>query len=321
MDLFNEENGFITYDKVSSILSSDISREEKMELMKKVSSFNVILCRNKKIFLNRLSQLSDECEEIADLNLNFHNGINNSTYTNNDFLSNKFSVSSYVSLINNFSSDLDFDKFGSSIDNSSFLEIINSLIAYYTLEDVTLKKMIYEAGCELFENEKCKIDFILSNLFRLRDSYVVKNEVSYNKIIYTKTDLNNVNFLSDLDKIPSDFYENVGNAFNSILDGSFKNMKRLGKSDEGFACALFQVRDSDIRIFYSTFDFDVYIVGGVIVKKVSTSRDYSTYVRKISRDIKACKESLSGKKYDLEEHDNITKEVIKTLKLKRRGEN
>lgn len=321
MDLFNEENGFITYDKVSSILSSDISREEKMELMKKVSSYNEILCRNKKSFINKLADASDDTEEIADLDLTFHEKSSEPVYINNDFLSNNVNVSNYIPFINNFNNSTDFDEFSTSIDSSKFEEIINSLISYYTLENVTLKKMIYEASDCDFSFEKEKINFILSNLFRLRDSYVVKNEVSYNKIIYTKTDLNNVNFLSDLDKIPSDFYENVGNAFNSILDGSFKNMKRLGKSDEGFACALFQVRDSDIRIYYSTLDSDIYIVGGVILKKVSTSRDYSTYVRKISRDIKACKESLSGKKYDLEEHDNITKEVIKTLKLKRRGEN
>ncbi len=320
MDLFSEENGFITFDKISNVISSDdVSVEEKLKLMSKVSSYNEVLCRKKKNLVNKLLSVSKECDEIANVELIFSDTVSKQCCTNNDFLSNNVNVSNYISLVNSFRTLEEFDDFSSIIDESEYVDVVNSLISYYVLEGVTLKKMIYESSEEVFVSEKEKIDFILSNLFRLRDNFSLKNDVSLNKIIYTRTDSNNVNFLSDLDRIPIEFYDNVLSCFNSILDGSFKNMKRIGKLDEGFSCALFQVRDNDIRIYYSVYDIDVYIVGGVLLKKVSISRDYSSYIRKISRDIKSCKEMLSNNSFDLSEYDEITKDVVNVLKLKKRG--
>ena len=181
--------------------------------------------------------------------------------------------------------------------------------------------MVYEAGEDFFIDEKIKIKFIIDNLIRIRDCFVKSEDVSYNNLIFTKTESSNVLFLSDLNKIPVDYYDYISNCIYSILDGSFKNMKRIGKVDEGFYCALYQVRDSDIRVYYSNLNSSTYIIGGVLLKKVSTSRDYSTYVRKISRDIKNCKDLIGDNinKKIITDNQAITDEVVNILKLKKRG--
>ena len=319
-DFFDSGNYF-SFKEASFFINNETSLEKKKELMKSIARYNCSLCRKKNGYLNRLKNSALENNEVADINLSVNGKGEKVIYSHNDFLASNVNVSNFFNTINSFESDNDFDVLYSLIDHSNFEICINSIIAHYVLEDVALRKMVYEAGEDFFIDEKIKIKFIIDNLIRIRDCFVKSEDVSYNNLIFTKTESSNVLFLSDLNKIPVDYYDYISNCIYSILDGSFKNMKRIGKVDEGFYCALYQVRDSDIRVYYSNLNSSTYIIGGVLLKKVSTSRDYSTYVRKISRDIKNCKDLIGDNinKKIITDNQAITDEVVNILKLKKRG--
>ena len=144
-----------------------------------------------------------------------------------------------------------------------------------------------------------------------------------NKLIYKVTNFGNASFLNELSKIKPEYYNSISIAFNSIIDGSFKFMKRIGTADDGFYSPLFQVRDKYIRIYYIKISANLYLISDVIVKKVQTSKNYSSFVRKISKDTylqreKFLKLSATEKEKIIEDNKIVTEQILEQINIKKK---
>lgn len=298
---------------VELISKSDLTTEDKLILIKKLYSYNLTLVKKTESKVLELSKISDSNNKIADIKLDFSND-NIYTKEKSKLNVNKFNnidISNYVKLIDSFKEDIEFEILNDLIPEAEFENIINRIIAYYTLDYITLQKLINsEKNCDLYEADKLKYDFIICNLKIIRDSKQPDDCNLKNSLIYLQTAYGNNNFLNELSKISQEYYDYISLAFSSIQNGTFKNMKSIGRNVEGFDLPLLQVRVDDIRIFFNKIAANLYLINGVIVKKFTTSKSYSSYIRKLSNV--ACLQRKNFLKMSAEEKDLIINDGIET---------
>ena len=323
LDNIEEKNITTTIEKeISKIIESDIEISKKKQILKKYYDFLLRIIKKTSKEIDDLEKIQMENNNIANITLNYSNPNYDilPKINNLDYLASKINIANYITLINSFISDSDFDLLFDIIPSEDFTETINKIIAYYLSDKMTLKKLQLEDDTDIFKSEEEKLDFIMKNLFRLRDN--VKKEIIINKLVYATTSGNNVIFLNDISAMPFEYYNDINQAFTSIIDGRFKNNKRLTKLGENIKRPICQVRYNQIRIFYKQLETDLYLIIGTVIKKIDCSPHYVSYINNIS--------TISSSFYDnyinmtdkareelLLKGDNITKEVFKILTKRR----
>ena len=250
LDNIEEKNITTAIEKeISKIIESDIEISKKKQILKKYYDFLLRSIKKTSKEIDDLEKIQMENNDIANITLNYSNPNYDipPKINNLDYLASKINITNHTTLINSFISDSDFDLLSDIIPSEDFTETINKIIAYYLSDKITLKKLQLEENTNLFKSEEEKLDFIMKNLFRLRDT--VKKEIINNKLIYATTSGNNVIFLNDISAMPFEYYNDINQAFTSIIDGRFKNNKRLTKLGENIKRPICQVRYNQIRIF------------------------------------------------------------------------
>lgn len=303
---------------------SEFSLAEQKNILKEIYSYNLNLIRRLKNEVKELNEINcNQDSSIENINL----VINNSEFTcvekENSSRFYGYDLNYYINIVEHFNESIEFETLKDIINENKFDEVINRLLAHFTLENVTINKLCKECNDEEFTQEKKRIQFIIDNLNVLKISEEKDNNLIDNKLIYKLTNFGNVCFLNELSKIKPEYYNSIAIAFNSIIDGSFKFMKRIGKADDGFYSPLFQVRDKYIRIYYIKISANLYLISDVIVKKVQTSKNYSSFVRKISKDTylqreKFLKLSATEKEKVIEDNQVVTEHILDQINVKKK---
>lgn len=306
--------------------SANLDMNEKIMLLEKVHKYKLDL-------LNGLISEYDELKKIDENSTNEINEIkldiqkkdvvSKESKTTESQITYNQDIKRFVNIIDSFNEVSDFEILNDLIEENIFLDTINKLIAHYILEQITLKKLKYEENSELFKNEEKRIERIIENLKTLRYTKESDNLLEQNKIIYLQTDSGNVNFLNDLEKIDKSYYNSILKAFESIIDGTFKENKRIGKVGEGFCSPLLQVRVDEIRIFYIKVAPNIYMVIDVIVKNYDKNKKYEEFIREISKkasiERKEFLEMSKEKQADtIIFNDTITSIIYETLNSKKK---
>ena len=184
------------------------------------------------------------------------------------------------------------------------------------LEKITLQRLIGEENTDIFEMEAIKLEMIMENLLRLRNT--IQKEVVNNKLVYATTLRDNIIFLSDIASIAPEYYSSIYQAFSSIIDGRFKNNKLLKKIGESVKKPISQVRDNQIRVFYKPLENDIYLILGAVVKKIDCAPYYISYIKNVSITAynfleKYLNMSDNEKELLLKDGENITNQAINIL--------
>lgn len=322
-NIINTEEDYIDIDNLLKIINSlDLNIKQKNLLLKKVYFYNLKITKRVMTNIEELQNIDDlKHIEIADLDLNipklesFHNNKNKS-------MNNKIDIKNYISMIENFNDASDFTILNEIIDEREIFDIINYLLAYYSLELITLKKLQSEDH-NSFKEEEIKLTNIIDNLHFLQNSVQKDNIFVENKLIYLTTQYGNSIFMRHLNKISTEYYNSINTVFNSIKNGNFKNNKRLGRTDDGFYSPLLQVRDNQIRIFYLKISANLYLIADIMVKKFAVCNSYSRYIRQISRaalsSVKKFTMMLPSEQTDfLKQNELVTHEVENILNSKKK---
>lgn len=306
--------------------TANLTIPEKNILLEKVHKYKLTLLNNLLTEYKTLKNVDDNNkEEINEISLEIPKKcsenkedkvIKTSSSYNND-------IKKYIVLIDSFNEITDYEILNDLIEENNFFNIINKIIAHYVLEHITLRKLKYEEDSDLFDSEEKRIQTIIENLKTLRYVKESDNLLEQNKLIYLQTDSGNINFLDDLEKIDKSYYSLILKAFNSIIDGTFKNNKRIGKVGEGFYSPLLQVRVDEIRIFYLKVAPNLYMIIDVIFKNFDKNKKYEDFIREISKKA-AIQRSLFLEMSELEQkkiidsHLLITSNIEDTLKCKKK---
>lgn len=299
---------------------------KRNQILKEIYSYNLRLTKELDKEVASLSQIeTSTSKEIADIKLIEPIVINSQkSALKTCEPKQEIDISKYIEMIDSYNATDSYDYLIPMIDKKNILKVINQLIAYYTLEYITLKRLKKEdKNSTVILEEERRIQNILNNLYHRRNTQTQTNTNSLNKLIYLTKATGNINFLDSLDGIPSEQYQDVYNAFLSIYNGIFKDSKQFSKIGNDYDEPLMRVRVGAIRIYYLQITPDLYLIVDTEVKKIVNSNRYGEYIHRISKSANIEKTNfLNLNKKDQEriigEHELITQDIISKLSPKKK---
>jgi len=212
-------------------------------------------------------------------------------------------------------------------NSENFEQIINHLLISLLQEEMYFRQLLYNEGKNLdsdadvrsYVNQlREKFEFIKQYRDKKVEQEIINDKETSNRLIFLTTNYGNVCALSDIKDIDSEYYETFLKLLESIIDGTFKNVKTF--VIHGPETLVSEVKDFKTRIIFIKLEPNVYIINSIFVKKTDidlyyrnslTNRD-SLYRGQINHIMK----QLTGPNRDkyLQEQALITEELINTLK-------
>ena len=168
------------------------------------------------------------------------------------------------------------------------------------------------AECKkLIEHEKRKMRLLQQSLFVSED--VVVEKPHKNKIVLVPTSYGNIRIINELEHIPSEYYEGFLELINSIVDGSFKNVKQFKRKEFNGIC---EVKDFKIRVVFARLTHDAYALITAFMKKFDTDKLYTESLVNKTSEYKRMESSLRRKLEDpefIEMNDENVLELFRVL--------
>ena len=210
-----------------------------------------------------------------------------------------------------------------NIDN--FEMIINAILMHLIRECVEIEKFIVKENLTKeekkdFQEEIRSKQTLIHKIAEYRNQPIIEeNKKHKNNIIYLTSPSDNIYAQSDLKDISKEFYDSFLELFNSIIDGTFKNVKyftnhnKIGK--------LYEVKNFKTRIIFDRINKNTYIIISVFIKK--TDKDLRYFEQIINRSSKyfgikeILKEAAKNQIY-IDKNKEITEEILGDLKRKGR---
>ncbi len=195
-----------------------------------------------------------------------------------------FYLSNYKSLDENFTTR-DMLYVVPSRDNYRFKDIIMRLqaeslkdikeIEEIILEDSELDKLGLLAFRQEIQNEQKKIN-LLSKLLEEPEIISTEDKIE-NKIILVPTRYGNMRLIEELQHISSEYYPRFLELINSIIDGTFKDVKPFTNNDN-INRGIFEVKTAKARVIFSRVGYDTYTLITAFTKKMDTNSHYRAHL-------------------------------------------
>lgn len=181
-------------------------------------------------------------------------------------------------------------------------------------EDISADEKILCEG--IIETEKRKIDFIKSRLIK-SDKEEKDEQEEKNKIILAPTATGNIRLIDELEHIPNDYYAGFKELIDSIIDGTFKNVKAFASNSE--LSGLTEVKGFKIRVAFARIDTNTYALISAFIKKSDNDKLYrETLIRKAREYYRledSIKQNLSNPEF-LEENEKSIQQLFNILSPK-----
>lgn len=166
---------------------------------------------------------------------------------------------------------------------------------------------------QLLDIEKLKIETLRECLVQKDDSSFVEEEK--NQLVLVPTPSFNVRIIDDLEHIPSEYYPNFYELIQSIVDGSFKGVKRF--KNNRYLIGISEVKAFKIRVIFTRLGPNTYALITAFMKKSDNDKLYQESLqnkvseyRKIESDLK---KNLSNEEFLLE-NDKAVEEMFALLR-------
>lgn len=97
-------------------------------------------------------------------------------------------------------------------------------------------------------------------------------EAKENNLIFVPTPGGDIRVLDEIDDIPSEYYDRFNGLFQSIKDGTFKNVRRFSSHND--LVGLCEVKDFKVRVIFVRLNHDSYAVISAFIKKSDNDKAY-----------------------------------------------
>lgn len=193
--------------------------------------------------------------------------------TNNDFEREvSFYIDSYNDIDDSFTSD-DLIELLPSEDNYDFKDIVLRLqaeslkyikeISEIIIQDNDLSKNELNEYKNEITKEKRKID-ILSRILVKTDTIPTEPKEK-NDIILVPTKFGNIRIIEELKQISSEYYPRFLELINSIIDGSFKNVRAF--TNNSGLNGIYEVKGNQVRLIFTRVGKNAYSLIDLFIKK------------------------------------------------------
>ena len=200
------------------------------------------------------------------------------------------------------------------------LKAIKELKDLIATEDLDEKDLLECKKFILDENKKIKM---LSQILSMKEEDI-SSEAKKNRVIlvpsFSGDEVINIRIIEDMKRIPFEYYPKFLELFNSIINGTFKGVKKFVNNTN--IVGIYEVKDFKIRILFSKIAKDTYAVITAFVKKTDSNSIYKEGVTQKAtafNDIKKKIVSLLDNPEFIEENDKYVQELIDIMSPKTDG--
>lgn len=276
----NDIDGVIEYLK-----SLEVSNEEKIEILKDISSYNekmrsLMIKENKeleKIISNCTASSTGKELEMP----------KEEPTKKEDIITLEIDAKRYINRIIGSKS---YDEIRDILPLKSSLNynhIINVIILGLYEEVVEYKKLLVMDRSDMSEKEiddvKLEINYLLLKINFLKKlnqktSIVIENDSrEVNDLLFLKTSSGNYSVFSDLKEIAIDHYNLFHTLLTEMTNGRFRNLKRF--NDNNAIQGMMEVRYNQARITFIPMSKDKYVILDMFIKKTQVDAAYQAALK------------------------------------------
>lgn len=184
-----------------------------------------------------------------------------------------------------------------SKNNANYDNIINRICCEYLKQIKEIEELLFEEQTTLSKSDLC--DFkeevnILNKKIKAvkkeQEEQLNENNEVKNNLVFVPTSSGNIKVIEELSSINEEYYERFNGLFESIIDGTFKNVKRFVSNDK--FTGLCEVRDFKTRVLFARIGKKDYAIISAFVKKTNVDKAYTTRVELSYKNFQNYKESL-----------------------------
>ena len=155
------------------------------------------------------------------------------------------------------------------LESLKVIKDIEEVIEECALED---DKDEIEMFQEEISFEQRKIALLRKTL-EIKPEEIIEEDQEENRLIFVPTSGGSIRVLDEIEKIPEEFYDALIVLFNSIKDGTFKNVKRF--TNNNALNGICEVKDLKVRVVFARLNKNSYAVITAFVKKTQNDKGYS----------------------------------------------
>lgn len=133
---------------------------------------------------------------------------------------------------------------------------------------------------------------LIDGQLALKEETISEEVQVNNNLIFVPTTGGNIRVLDEIDHIAPEYYERFNGLFQSIIDGTFKNVQRF--SNQRDLAGLFEVKDFKTRVIFKRLNKDSYAVISAFIKKTDNNKGYQNMICSRYRDYLLIEDSLKA---------------------------
>ena len=167
--------------------------------------------------------------------------------------------------------------------------------------------------CEkIIEIENKKIDFIKSKLIT-NEKEEIEEQEEKNNIILVPMLSGNIRVIDELEHIPNDYYDSFKDLINSIIDGTFKNVKNF--TNNSALISISEVKGRQTRVVFKRLNNNSYALITAFIKKCDTDKLYQESLIGKVKEYYLIESMLKDKLNDQEFMDENEKNVLQLFNI------
>lgn len=231
--------------------------------------------------------------------------------------------------MNQIESDKNYENLASilpSRENVNCEFIINKILAFYLQECYTIEQLLQSEELSQDDKKEFKDEIeakkqLINDIITYRDQKTEQlkqdNNSIQNKLVFLTSPSENYYIYNDLKDIDVDYYDSLLELFNSIIQGTFKNLKNF--TNNNLLANFYEVRNHGIRIVFLRLSYDTFLISHTFIKRVDKSKLYLEQLANRSVRSNQFIENLPKKLENSEfwqEQEGITSEILDKLSRK-----
>lgn len=146
-----------------------------------------------------------------------------------------------------------------------------------------IKDFLREEGLTLEEAELTnemtlelkRLSLLEQELSKQEQQIEVENQIQ-NSLVFAPTPSGNIRILDEMEHIDPEYYERFTGLFQSIIDGTFKNVRRFSRNSD--LAGLCEVKDFKTRVVFKRLGKNTYAVISAFIKKSDNDKGYRNMV-------------------------------------------
>lgn len=208
-------------------------------------------------------------------------------------------------------------------NHPDFNTIMNTILASLLKEIIEIEEFVStekltKSERQEFLNEIHAKQAWINEMILYRDQKMEQKEESIqNHLIYLASSSNNIYAFQDLKDIEQEYFGSFLELLNSILDGTFKNVKKFSNNNK--INTLYEVKNFKTRIVFNKINANTFVIVSMFMKKADNDLRYREQIVHRSTLYQSVKEELKRKSQEtefLEANKEIT-ETIQNILMKK----